>query len=1085
MARAPTKPGRRPPAQPAPTAAPGSAPAITGGSATASAPRTAASASPTPASRRTAGAPAPAPLSRRAAGMPAAIPPPKPAAPPRPDPAPAVSPAVAPALASPLASGSVTIALPRRQGAAPLGLLLDDLFEGELAAGPGERTINVRLPAHRLPSWLDIVDLADGRTVLERRVDLRPRFGLVLHALALEGLEIAGRFTLGGPDAAHVARHLAVELLDGTRIAAAGIAAREGDTPDASYGFRLPLAMLPPRNGALTLVPRIGGALLPATLPVTPAEIGIVGMLDGLSPGGIAGWAMDLRDPARRVPVSLVIDGEVVAEAVADGVRHDLLSAGVGDGFHGVEVPLPAEHRRERRVGLLVAGTALHLSGGPVTLLPSPAVVGCFDTFHGLSAHGWAFDHLHPDRKVVVEAVAAGERVLGRATAEQFRGDLLDAGIAGGYCAFKIDLGAHFLALVGQPVAVRVVSTGDFLPGSPRTVTPNPNLLRFVRRRDRLTPNSLARLRRRLNHAASGRGISLVMPVHDTRAEWLIQSISSVLAQWCDRWELICIDDGSTEPHVAPLLAHAAARDPRIRVLRSAENVGIARAVNFGLRAARHAHVAFLDHDDALEPDAVWQLLRAIIRTDADFLYSDEALTDESIDAITEPRARPAFSHDYYLSHPYVVHMLCIRTDLARRMNGWDERLSISADVDFFLRATEHARQVVHVPAVLYRWRTHAGSTGHSKQSDVMAATRGAIQAHLDRTRPGATVSDGVWFNQFRIDWPAAPGLVLVVIPTKNRHELVRACIESIERTADASRLRIVVIDHQSDDPAARRYLRTLAKTHVVMPYAGPFNYAAMNNAAVRAHGEGCDFVLFLNNDIEAIQPGWIDRMASLAQRPDVGAVGALLMYADHRVQHAGVILGFNGSAEHAFKFTNVWLDGGTPEKPGRRNLGTNCALTSVRDYSAVTAACLMTRRAAFEAVGGFDESFAIGFNDTDFCLRLRAAGLRVLYDGHTMLYHHESATRSTTKQVFHPEDTARLLDRWAGLLRDGDPFYSPLLSDRTQDHVLREDDGCRIVHAPRVTTLRNEAEAGKARGSAPMPESGNSAKGKPPGSNT
>lgn len=1032
MARAPTKPGRRAPAHPAPAlpvpARPGSALAVP---------------EPRPAKRAVPDASLPGAAPPSAALLPAAPPPAAPAPETLP-PGPAAPP------------GTVPVALTRRAGAG-LGLLLDGLFEGVLAADPEQTPLAVRLPAHRLPCWLDVVDLADGRSVLDRAVDLRPRFGLALRAFALDGLEVVGRFTLDGPDAAHAAPHIAVELLDGTRVAASGIAAREAGAvaPGASYRFRLPLCVLPPRNGALLLAPRIGGTTLAASLEVASAAVGIVGMLDGLAPGGIAGWAMDLADPGRRLAISLVIDGEVVAGTVADGARHDLLAVGVGDGHHGVELALPAEHRRERRVGLVVAGTALHLTGSPVTVLPSPAVVGCFDTFHGLSAHGWAFDHLHPGRKVVVEAVAAGDRVLGRAVAEQFRGDLLDAGIAGGYCAFKIDLGAHFLALVGQPVAVRVVATGDFLPGSPKTVTPNPNLLRFVRRRERLVPATLARLRRRLNHLARGRGISLVMPVFNTRAEWLVQSINSVLAQWCDHWELICIDDGSTEPHVAPLLAHAAARDPRIRVLRSTDNVGIARAVNYGLRAARHAHVAFLDHDDALEPDAVWQLLRAILRTDADFLYSDEALTDESIDAITEPRARPAFSHDYYLSHPYVVHMLCIRTDLARRMNGWDERMSISADVDFFLRAIEHARQVVHVPAVLYRWRTHAGSTGHSKQADVMAATRGAIQAHLDRTSPGATVSDGVWFNQFRVDWPAAPGLVLVVIPTKNRHELVRACIESIERTADLSRLRIVVIDHASDDPASRRYLRTLAKRHVVMPYAGAFNYAAMNNAAVRAHGEGAEFVLFLNNDIEATQPGWVDRMASLASRPDVGAVGALLMYGDHRVQHAGVILGFNGSAEHAFKFTNVWLDGGTPETPGRRNLGVNCALTSVRDYSAVTAACLMTRRAAFLSVGGFDESFAIGFNDTDFCLRLRAHGLRVLYDGHTMLYHHESATRSTTKQVFHPEDTARLLDRWADLLRDGDPFYSPLLSDRTQDHVLREDDRCRVVHAPRVTTLR------------------------------
>jgi len=180
-----------------------------------------------------------------------------------------------------------------------------------------------------------------------------------------------------------------------------------------------------------------------------------------------------------------------------------------------------------------------------------------------------------------------------------------------------------------------------------------------------------------------------------------------------------------------------------------------------------------------------------------------------------------------------------------------------------------------------------------------------------------------------------------------------------------------------------------------------------------------------------------------------VGAVGALLMYAGKTVQHGGVILGFNDSAEHALKFQPVWLD-----DKGRRNLGYNCALSSTRDYSAVTAACLMVRRSVFNEVGGFDESFGIGFNDTDLCLRIAAAGYRNLYDGSTLLYHYESATRSETQQVFHPEDTKRMITRWGGFLREGDPFYNPNLSLRTQDHVPREDSACRVVYPPRVTQL-------------------------------
>ena len=222
-----------------------------------------------------------------------------------------------------------------------------------------------------------------------------------------------------------------------------------------------------------------------------------------------------------------------------------------------------------------------------------------------------------------------------------------------------------------------------------------------------------------------------------------------------------------------------------------------------------------------------------------------------------------------------------------------------------------------------------------------------------------------------------------------------------------------------------------------------------MNNLAVARHGQDASFVLFLNNDIEATQDGWLERLKRLANRPDVGAVGALLMYANTTVQHAGVVMGFNDSADHALKFQNVYLN-----QEGRRNLGYNCALTSTRDYSAVTAACLMLRRAVFDQVGGFDEQFAIGFNDTDLCLRIRQAGFRILYDGTTILYHYESATRSQTKQVFHPEDTRLMITRWGEALRAGDPFYNPNLSLKTQDHVPREDATCRVMNRPRATRM-------------------------------
>jgi O-antigen biosynthesis protein len=364
----------------------------------------------------------------------------------------------------------------------------------------------------------------------------------------------------------------------------------------------------------------------------------------------------------------------------------------------------------------------------------------------------------------------------------------------------------------------------------------------------------------------------------------------------------------------------------------------------------------------------------------------------------------------------------------------------------------EESRVVAHVPRVLYRWRTHGGSTGHAKRDEVMAATTAAIQRHLDRIQPSAIASAAPEFNQFEIARPDLGGLVLIVIPTKDGVDVLRQCVESIERTVPAEAYRLVVIDHQSKEPRAKRYLAQLAERHIVMPYKGAFNYAAMNNLAVRTHGEGAAFILLLNNDVEAIDLGWLQRLRSIAARPQVGAVGALLIYPDKRVQHAGVVVGINGLADHALRFDEVW------EGEGQRALGYNASLTALRDFSAVTAACMMMRMNVFAEVGGFDETFAVGFNDTDLCLRIGRAGYKILYDGRTILYHHESVTRIARSALKHPKDDQRLRDEWKTLLRDGDPYYNPALELVGRDHRLREGR-CGPVK-PRLVRLRPLAAA-------------------------
>jgi GT2 family glycosyltransferase len=937
---------------------------------------------------------------------------------------------------------------PRRQAPDRVAILLDGTMHETAALLPaarGTRRFSCRLPPRLIFRELDVITVPGGESLLGLRRPLDGIYALRLGAIARDGLSITGSFAA----AAFLAAELGVEFVDpGNSVAAQAVALRDAA---GTWHFTLPLRALLRPGQVVALRPRIAGLILEApTLTLDAAGQGVMGCLDAASPGHVEGWAVDLANPDRPVKLDVFVDALRVGGVTAAASRPDVEMLGFGNGASGFSLVLPdhPEPLARRRIGVRLAGSLTELAGSPLFIDPVPGVGGWFDSLHGMCAHGWAFDRGAPDVPVMIEVVGPGGVVLGSGPADLFRGDLLDAELNDGVCAFKIDLSPHFEALLDQDVIVRVAG-GAQLPGSPKRVTANRNILRFLRRRRGLKPEAAQRLRRMMNFRSHGHGISFIMPVFDTPRIWLIEALESVRAQFCDSWEVICVDDGSRAPHVADVLAGYAARDKRFRVLRSPENVGIARAVNFGLRVARYEYVAFIDHDDKLEPDAAWQLLRAARETDADLLYSDEAQTTDNIEAITELRLRPAFSHDYYLSHPYFVHIVCARTDLARRIGGWDESLSISADVDFVLRAIEASRNVVHVPAVLYRWRTHSTSTGHTKQETVMAATMGAIQRHLDRLQTGATVREGVWFNQFRIDWPAAHGKILIVIPTRNKADLLRVVIDSIEAFSDGIDYRIVVIDHQSDEADSRAYLDSIADRHVVMPYAGVFNFSLMNNLAVARHGAGCAFILFLNNDVEATQDGFLDRLRRLAARPDIGAVGALLMYADKTVQHAGVILGFNDSAEHALKFQPVFLN-----EQGRRNLGYNCTLSATREYSAVTAACLMLRKTVFDQVGGFDESFGIGFNDTDLCLRIGEAGYRILYDGSTILYHYESATRSVTKQVFHPEDTLHMIDRWGNALRAGDRFYHPNLSLRTQDHVPREDPGCVIAAPPRVTAL-------------------------------
>lgn len=659
-------------------------------------------------------------------------------------------------------------------------------------------------------------------------------------------------------------------------------------------------------------------------------------------------------------------------------------------------------------------------------------ITGGIDGLRDLRLEGWAWNPTTPDDPVIVD-VWIGGVCVGSAHADHARPDIADAKLAPERCGFVFDLGPFLADVSDRSVVVMDRSSGRALAGSPFDLGPMAGLTRWLQR-ERGVPG-----------VPGSPLISIITPVHDVRLDWFDEAAVSVRDQTDGRWEWILVDDGSSDTALKQRLAALAQADSRIKLVSHQIARGTAAATNAGIRVASADYILFLDHDDALEVEAVERFVEASAQG-GDLIYGDEAVCGGELSDLRMLVARPAFSWRYYLSHPYFVHPICVRRTLA--LEGFDETLSISADVDFVLRILERASAVTHVPGILYRWRTHDQSLGHSAREKVSRATTAAIERHLDRLGIKATVFSGASDNTYRVDFDDPGGRILIVIPTQNKTELLRKCIHSIKSTTQEGKYKIVVIDHDSDEAEMVDYLSS-QKPHIdVVRYRGDFNYSRMNNQAFSAYAKGHDFVLFLNNDVEAISSGWLERMRALAAMADVGAVGAILLYPNRQIQHAGVVVGLGGYAEHAMKFCAF-------ERDGQRNTGYNNNLSAIRDWSAVTGACMMMRTDVFRDIGGFDEDLPVGFNDTDLCLRIRERGLSVLTDNAVVLKHHESLTRNGSGHMLHPRDAERFADHWRHVLEQGDPFYSPVLS-RERDHSPEHPDSSDLI--PRTISVKFSA---------------------------
>jgi GT2 family glycosyltransferase len=520
------------------------------------------------------------------------------------------------------------------------------------------------------------------------------------------------------------------------------------------------------------------------------------------------------------------------------------------------------------------------------------------------------------------------------------------------------------------------------------------------------------RAARRVARLARRPLVSVITPVYNTPPDVLDAAIRSVRAQLYPEWELCLHDDASPNANVLPSLQRHAREDPRIRVSRSTKNAGISSALNGALSQARGEYVAFLDHDDALTPDALLEMAVAIDETGADILYSDEDKLDPSGRRF-DPFFKPGWSPDLMLSLMYTCHLTVCRRDLVEAVGGFRPGFEGSQDYDLWLRMTERTEKIAHVPLVLYHWRQVPGSTAvdTANKSYAHERSRRAIGEALARRGVDGVVEDGPVPTSFRVVRRlASEPTVSVIIPTRDRVDLLARAVEGVEKRTDYRNVEVIIVDNGSSEPETLEYLR--ATPHRVIRDDGPFNFSRLNNeAAAAARG---DLLLLLNNDTEPLERGWLRAMVEHGVRPQVGVVGAKLLYPSGKVQHAGVVLGIGGVAGHGHKYS-----------PGNAS-GYYHAADLIRNFSAVTGACLLVRRSVFEELGGLDErNLAVAFNDVDFCLRARERGYLVVWSPHALLTHFESESRGFD---LNPREIDYMIARWGEtLIRD--PYYSPNLT--------------------------------------------------------
>jgi glycosyltransferase involved in cell wall biosynthesis len=556
---------------------------------------------------------------------------------------------------------------------------------------------------------------------------------------------------------------------------------------------------------------------------------------------------------------------------------------------------------------------------------------------------------------------------------------------------------------------------------------------RWVKRYDRLSDSDRNAIVAEIRRWSQPPLISVVMPVYDTPERYLKEALASVVAQLYSNWELCIADDASTARHVKAVLAAYATNDSRIKVVLRPTNGGISEATNSAVDVATGEYIAFLDHDDVLPEHALYMVAYEITRDpELDLIYSDE-------DKISghgrryDPHFKSDWNSDLFLGQNMISHLGVYRTSLVREVGRLRSEFDGSQDYDLALRIVERIepQRIRHIPHILYHWRAAPGSAARSasEKPHALEAARKAVADHLRRSAIPANVAivPGSPFLQISYELDCEP-LVSVIIPTKDRKDLLSRCVSGVLERTRYENLELLIIDNRSEMSETRAYLAEIAANPRVrvLRYDHPFNFSLINNwAASQAAGE---VLLFLNNDTEVIGPDWLRHLVANACRAEVGAVGAKLIYPSGRVQHAGVILGMGGVAGHF----HLGCQRHDPGYFGRAALQQN--------LSAVTAACVAIRRSVFDEIDGFNGNLRVALNDVDFCLRIRQRGYLIVWTPLAELYHHERASRgSDLVSARHREfsqEVAYMRAKWGWTL-DHDPYFSPNLSLRHASTTL------------------------------------------------